>query len=193
MCHSATAFATGMQFDFQGIIILMWGANIPLIYYSFECHPKLRIVYWALTSFLAACCSVVTCQPQFSQPLLRPMRAATFGSLALSTFIPVIHGFIKYGKVQFYRIAFPWVIVTLGLNIAGAGAYAAKVRSIVIVEVKANKDTKFPEKWFRRRFDIFGASHQIMHIMVLLAGLAFAMGVLQQFDYLHEHSNQCKE
>lgn len=127
MCHSAKAFATGMSFDFQGIIVLMWGANVPLIYYSFECSRKLRIVYWTLVSFFAICCSIVTFQPKFSQPHLRPMRAATFGSLALSTFIPVIHGFIKYGKEQYYRIGFQWVIATLVLNTAGAGAYAAKV------------------------------------------------------------------
>lgn len=138
MCHSEKAFATGMQFDFQGIIVLMWGANIPLIYYSFECSRKLRIVYWTLTSFLATCCSIVTFLPKFSQPHLRPLRAATFGSLALSTFIPVVHGFIDYGRTQYYRIGFPWVIATLVLNAVGAGAYAAKVSTVTLTTFDLN-------------------------------------------------------
>lgn len=50
---------------------------------------------------------------------------------------------------------------------------------------------QFPEKWFPRRFDVFGASHQIMHIMVVFAGLAFTIALLEQFDYLHDHLDQC--
>lgn len=105
----------------------MWGANVPLIYYSFACSPTLRIVYWTLASVLAVCCSYVTFQPKFSLPHLRPLRAATFGSLALSIFIPVIHGFVENGPTQHRRIGLPWVLATLALNTIGAAAYAAKV------------------------------------------------------------------
>jgi len=50
---------------------------------------------------------------------------------------------------------------------------------------------KYPEKRFLRRFDIFGASHQILHVMVVLAGLAHTFSVLQAFDFLHEHGDTC--
>jgi adiponectin receptor len=131
MNHSARLFSLGMQLDFQGIILLMWGANIPLIYYGFICSRTLQIVYWTLTTTLAICCSVVTFQPRFSQPHLRPMRAATFGSLALSTFVPVIHGIAVYGYgVQNRRMSLQWVLATLVLNTTGAAAYAFKVRQI---------------------------------------------------------------
>ena len=128
MCHSAKAFSLGMKLDFQGIILLMWGANIPLIYYGFICSLKLRIVYWTLTSAFALACSIFTFQPKFSEPHLRPLRAATFGSLALSTLIPVIHGLIAYGyAVQNQRMALQWVLATLVFNTLGATAYAFKV------------------------------------------------------------------
>ena len=42
---------------------------------------------------------------------------------------------------------------------------------------------KYPEKRFPRRFDIFGTSHQILHVMVVLAGLVHMFGVLQVFDF----------
>ena len=114
MNHSAGMFALGMKLDFQGIILLMWGANIPLIYYGFVCDPKLQITYRTLTSVRAVCCSIFTFQPRFSQPHLRPLRAATFGSLALSTFIPVIRGIAAYGyTVQNKRMALEWVLATL--------------------------------------------------------------------------------
>ena len=50
---------------------------------------------------------------------------------------------------------------------------------------------KYPEKWFPRRFEIFGASHQILHVMAVLARLAHTLTVLQAFDFLHKHGNTC--
>ena len=68
------------------------------------------------------------------------------------------------------------MFVTLGFNTLGAAAYAIK----------------FPERWFRGKFDIFGASHQWLHIMVIVAGLAHTFGVLQSFDFLHDHPDECR-
>lgn len=42
----------GLQLDLQGIIILMWSATIPLIYYAFPYDSKLQAIYWSVVSFL---------------------------------------------------------------------------------------------------------------------------------------------
>ncbi|KAK3385314.1 hemolysin-III channel protein-like protein Izh2 [Podospora didyma] len=174
--HSPRTFSMGLKLDFQGVIMLMWGANIPLIYYGFVCNPTLQFFYWSLTTFLGALCSAVTFHPRFSDPHLRAVRAATFGALALSTFIPVFHGMAVYGyEIQSQRIGLQWVLATLAFNTLGASAYAFK----------------FPERWFPRRFDIFGASHQIMHVLILIAGFMYAFAVLAEFDYRHAHPAQC--
>lgn len=34
-------------------------------------------------------------------------------------------------------------------------------------------------------FDVFGSSHQILHVMVIFAGLAHMRGLFQAFDYAH--------
>lgn len=44
---------------------------------------------------LAAICSLSTFQPRFRDPYLRPVRAVTFGSLAIFTMVPVLHGLYK--------------------------------------------------------------------------------------------------
>jgi adiponectin receptor len=36
---------------------------------------------------------------------------------------------------------------------------------------------KFPEAWFPYQFDILGASHQIFHVLVLVAGLLHYKGL----------------
>lgn len=106
----------------------MWGANIPVIYYGFVCEPRLQVIYWSLITALALCCSVFTFQPRFSNPHIRPLRTATFGSLAMSTFIPVLHGIHKYGfELQSRRISLFWILMTLLFNTLGAAAYASKV------------------------------------------------------------------
>jgi adiponectin receptor len=59
--------------------------------------------------------------------------------------------------------------LTLLFDIIGAVVYA----------------TQFPERWWRRRFDIFGASHQLMHSAIVFAALAWLSGTITAFDNLH--------
>ncbi|KAE9381687.1 hemolysin-III channel protein-like protein Izh2 [Stipitochalara longipes BDJ] len=177
MNHSQKIDTFGAQLDFQGVILLMWGATVPLLYYGFYCDPSLQRAYSTLLSVLAVICSVSTFQPRFRDPYLRPVRAATFGSLAIFTMIPVLHGILKYGwKIQSQQMGVVWVLITLVLNVSGATAYAFKV----------------PERWCRRRFDILGASHQIFHLMVVLAALTYTKGILQAFDFVHENDHICQ-
>ncbi|KAA8576502.1 hypothetical protein EYC84_006613 [Monilinia fructicola] len=177
MNHSQQMDRFGAQLDFQGVIFLMWGATVPLVYYGFYCDSATHsYCYWALFSLLAIACSISTFQPHFRDPYLRPVRAATFGSLAVFTMVPVIHGAIVYGwQTQNQRMGITWVLITLILNVLGATAYAIK----------------FPERWFNRTFDIFGASHQLFHIMVVLAALVYTKGILQAFDFVHAFDQTC--
>ncbi|KAK6614342.1 hemolysin III family channel protein [Botrytis cinerea] len=153
------------------------GATIPLVYYGFYCDTAIhRYSYWALLSLLAVACSVSTFQPHFRDPFLRPVRAATFGSLAVVTMVPVVHGATIYGwRVQNQRMGITWVLITLMLNVLGATAYAIK----------------FPERWFNKSFDLFGASHQLFHMMVVLAALVYSKAILQAFDFAHAYDHTC--
>lgn len=49
MNHSQQMDTFGAQLDFQGIILLMWRATVPLVYYGFYCDSAIhRYFYWAL-------------------------------------------------------------------------------------------------------------------------------------------------
>ncbi len=50
---------------------------------------------------------------------------------------------------------------------------------------------QFPERWYPGRFDLVGASHQIMHVMVVAAALTYTVAVLRAFDFRHEHGSVC--
>jgi len=99
------------------------------IRYWYKHQPRVsHMLIWIKSSVLAVICSLATFQPRFRDPYLRPVGAATFGSLAIFTMVPVLHGLNKYGwNIQRQRMGVVWVLVTLVLNISGAMAYAFKV------------------------------------------------------------------
>ncbi|KAI5924221.1 hemolysin-III channel protein-like protein Izh2 [Camillea tinctor] len=176
MSHSERWYITGIKFDYQGILLLMWGSTIPLVYYSFPCEESsgIRVVYWIATTALAALCSVATFHPAIGGPHLGHVRAVLFGAFGFGSFLaPVGHGILRFGlPEQSVRIGLQWIGLTALFNGAGVVLYALK----------------FPERWYPRRFDIWGASHQIMHVAVVFAALAYTKAVIQAFDYHHQYN-----
>ena len=93
-----------------------------------------------------------------------------FVLMGLSAVFPVLHGVKLYG-VEHLResIGLDWVVLQGVLYIVGAGLYAARV----------------PEKWSPGSFDIWGSSHQIFHVLVVLAAASHFVGLVIAFDYSH--------
>ena len=50
---------------------------------------------------------------------------------------------------------------------------------------------KIPEKWYPRKYDIVGASHQILHLMVVFAALAHMDGLLRALRFTHSMGGDC--
>ncbi|KAL8897859.1 MAG: hypothetical protein Q9207_006988 [Kuettlingeria erythrocarpa] len=48
-----------------------------------------------------------------------------------------------------------------------------------------------PEKWSPYKFDILGSSHQMLHVAVILAGLAHMFGLFRAFRNLHSGASAC--
>lgn len=143
MHHSLSTQALGVQLDFQGVVVLMWSATVPLIYYGFHDDFTFQVVYgtsvypsslMASASdeiqllILAGICSLTTFHSHFQGPFSSHVRVATFGSLGLVTMVPVWHGgYVNGWEEQSQRIGVKWVLLTVVFNILGALAYAFKV------------------------------------------------------------------
>jgi len=156
--------------DYLGITILIWGSTIPSVYYGFYYDTKLQKLYWLLITVLATSCIAATLFHRLHRPALRPLRAAIYSGLGLSVIPFIIHGLVIYGwDMQSARMSLNWMGVTASLNLIGAIVYA----------------TRIPERWYPRRHDFFGSSHQILYIMVIVAGLTHWAGLLSAFHYLH--------
>ncbi|KAF2731764.1 HlyIII-domain-containing protein [Polyplosphaeria fusca] len=171
--HSQAVSSFGNKLDYLGIVFLIWGSFIPVLYYGFQSDPHLIKRYWTMITTLAAGTSIVCVHPKTRTPALRPFRALMFVLMGLSAVFPVLHGLQLYGLVQLRKtIGLDWVILQGALYILGAGLYAARV----------------PERFKPGHFDIWGSSHQIFHVLVVLAAASHLMGMVKAFD--HEHSQR---
>jgi adiponectin receptor len=107
---------------------------------------------------------------KFRTPALRPFRALMFVLMGLSAVFPMIHGIRVYGIAHMREAAgLDWVVLQGALYITGAAIYAARV----------------PEKWSPGKYDIWGSSHQIFHVLVVLAAASHLVGLLKAFDFEH--------
>lgn len=132
MSHSQSLYMLGMKFDFQGVLVLMWSATVPLICYTFPCEGRLITFYIGLFTVLATACSAVTFLPRFSGPHLGPYRAALFGSFGFGSFaLPIVHGILREGLGKMWeRAGLGWILATVACNGIGVGVYGVKVSPV---------------------------------------------------------------
>lgn len=111
-----------------------------------------------------------------------------YAGLGLSALVFITHGLMIYGwEVQKHRMSLKWMGLMGALNLIGAMAYACRVcvhllrrfflATLILYQI--------PERWYPGRHDLLGSSHQILHSMVIFAGLAHMFGLLSAFDHIH--------
>ncbi|KAH6705252.1 mPR-typeG-protein-coupled receptor [Leptodontidium sp. MPI-SDFR-AT-0119] len=165
-----------LSFDYLGIVILIWGSTIPSVYYGFYCDPKLQNLYWAVVSVLAVVCTMATLSPKFRHLTLRLYRTVIYASLGLSAVVFITHGLIIYGwETQNRRISLTYILIAAMLNLLGAIVYVVRIL----------------ERWHQLRYDIYGCSHQILHFIVVFAGLIYMFGLLSAFSFIHSQAHLC--
>ncbi|KAI1210167.1 mPR-like GPCR protein [Annulohypoxylon truncatum] len=175
MCHSRQVEALWLRFDFVGIILLILGSFISGIYVGFWCELLERKIYWSMIGSLATISIVIVLAPTFQGPRWRTLRLLTFVSTGLSGLAPIIHGICMFGFAQMMKQSgLPFYLAEGGLFLLGAVVYA----------------TRFPESVSPGKFDIYGSSHQIFHILVVIATVVHLAGVLDALDYNY-YNRQC--
>ena len=93
-----------------------------------------------------------------------------FVSMGLSAIFPVLHGIRMYGLHEMRsRIGLTLLISQGALYILGAGIYAAR----------------WPERTNPGKYDIWGSSHQIFHVLVVVAAVTHFGGLVTAFDWHH--------
>lgn len=169
-CHSESVASRCHAFDYSGIITLIVGSFYPGVYYGFFCHPAIRAFY--LGSFLLAGlgAAYIVLNPEYAKPTHRGARTTVFIALGLSSAVPVIHALFIYSlhTIQ-VEMGFQYMVLSGVLYIIGALLYANRI----------------PERLSPGTFDYFFSSHQIFHVMVVLAALTHYNAILTNIEYWH--------
>ncbi|KAM0263407.1 hypothetical protein ACHAQJ_001263 [Trichoderma viride] len=168
MNHSSEVEQLWLRFDLVGIVILTLGDFVSGIYMVFWCEPLQRKIYWSMIGILGSLTIFIMLNPNFHGKKFRVFRALAFVGTGLSGFAPLIHGVKMFGFSQMMKQSgMPYYLIEGGFLLLGALIYA----------------TKFPESRYPGKFDIYGSSHQLFHILVVFATVTQLIGILDAFDY----------
>jgi len=170
MNHSPDVAKWGNKLDYSGIVLLIVGSYVPALYYGLFCDSALMTFYLGAIFSLGFACGIVSWVERFRTPDWRAYRTAIFVGLGVSGVVPICHVLSKYGYQQLdAQMGLSWVLLQGFLYIAGAGLYAAR----------------WPERSYPRTFDIWGSSHQLFHVLIVIAAAAHLKGMANAFDYHH--------
>ena len=142
------AHDTLLRLDFAGIASMIVLGLFASIGISFRCKPHAQRIY---LSILAICGLMMLGAPWYSDS----KRNVIYAVSVLQSFAPLTHLFSMVNGADAWRVGVPYAC-SLFCYIAGGAIYSFA----------------FPEKQMPGRFDIFGKSHQIWHLSILLAVLA---------------------
>ncbi|KAF8242063.1 HlyIII-domain-containing protein [Wilcoxina mikolae CBS 423.85] len=168
--HSLSGASFGSQLDYLGIVVFILGTVMASVYYGFRCDEKLMYMYWSMMLIVGLFCATTAMNPSFNTPRWRPIRGCVFVGLGLFSVIPLLHGTFRYGfTVLEERMGLRWSIIQGVLYLVGTAVFALRV----------------PERWRPGKYDLVGASHQIMHFFALAAAVAQLKALVTAFDFLH--------
>ncbi|KAK2781942.1 hypothetical protein FQN52_001251 [Onygenales sp. PD_12] len=131
----------------------------------------------SVLSFLTA---IFMLNPYYQGPEYRNFRLASFVSTALSGFAPVIHGAIIFDRETFNNCGIPFYLLEGALLILAAYIYGTPLY------LRSNSHRikhRIPERWYPGHFDIWGHSHTIFHVLVVIATGVHFYGLLGAFEY----------
>ncbi|KAJ0107652.1 hypothetical protein J7T55_010257 [Diaporthe amygdali] len=170
--HSQAMERMWLRLDLVGIVLLTVGDLVSGVYMVFWCEPLQRWIYWAMILSLGSLTVLVVVHPRFQGPRWRGFRIACFVGTGMSGLAPLAHGLYLFGLPTMMRQSgMPYYLAEGGLLCLGVSVYA----------------TRFPESVWPGKFDIYGSSHQIFHLLVVLATVTQLVGLLAAFDYNYQN------
>lgn len=150
------------RLDFAGIVLVMWSMYWPWVFYAFQGHQVIRIVYITAASVISCGTLAVTQSGHFDDALAF-MRPVVFGLQAVVGVVPLVHASSMYWQHARVRFAAYMVVTQLLLHAAGAIVYVTKV----------------PERFYPEAFDNLANSHTIFHAFIVAGFVAFHHGMVR--------------
>lgn len=163
-CHSEWVSNVFSRLDYVGIAVLIVGSSLTWLYYGFYCEFYTKLTYMVAVSVLGVLTAIITMWEKFNMPDYRPYRAVLFVSLGVVSGLPVIHFVALHGvRLSVTYGALHHMLTMGGLYILGAALYALRI----------------PERFLPGKCDIWFQSHQLFHLLVVIAAFVHYHGVYE--------------
>lgn len=161
--HSHTTATRWLKIDYLGIILNTAAGCTASTYFGLRHHPTLQLSYITSSALLALILFSIMLAPGADGEAMKIWRSVLFATFFASGFVPMLHACIIDG------------VEVLGLfPLAHALGMGACYGTGVVFYI-----TRFPEKYYPEKFDIWGASHQIFHVVVVMGQITFITGLRQ--------------
>ena len=155
------------RFDYGGVCLLITGSCYPPYYYFYYCEPKYRIFYLTFMTTFGLSTFGLCLTNGFNLPDKRILRGSAFLTFGICSGIPILQVICMGDRINGYNTETRFLFWYLGSIIYVIGAVLYLFR--------------FPERYFPGKFDIFGSSHQLLHIAVLIAVFCHYIGCLDAY------------
>ncbi|KAK0731915.1 hemolysin-III related-domain-containing protein [Lasiosphaeris hirsuta] len=172
LCHSERYRHLWVRFDYAAILLQILGSFISGIYIGFYCEPVLQRMYWSLIGALSLLSAAVVLNPRFQSGRWRRARVCSFAATGFSAFTPIIHAAVIFPYRQLDQ---------------QAGLRYYYIEGILVLIGTFHYMSHFPESWKPGKFDIWGASHQVFHIFVVLSAIVHLYGITSAFKWNYEN------
>ena len=157
------------RFDYGGISLLISGSCYPPYYYFFYYDKICKYVYLSLITAFGLGTFIYSLTNDFNKPQRRCLRGTLYLIFGLCTGVPILH-MAFFGK---YIKGYSEDITLLNWYLGGISYIIGALFYIL----------RFPEKKFPGKFDFFGASHQIFHVLVFCGALFHFIGSLEAYNF----------
>lgn len=170
--HSLYVAKFGNKLDYLGIVVLISTSMVSILYYGFYDSAIMFYIFSGITVSFGIACAIVSLDDKFRSREWRPYRATMFVLFGLSAVLPIGAGLYYYGLLETWtRVQIQWILLEGFFYILGAFLYGVR----------------FPEKHNPGKYDMWGHSHQIFHILVVIAAFCHLTGLINSYIYAHTY------
>ena len=182
--HTPPVSTVALLFDFTGILVQTLVSYITGVRVAFYCEPRVHTLCTLLITVLIASAALLILHPRLQGPVYRPLRTMAFLLVGLTGLAPVAHMLVQAGwHVAAEHHGLHWWLGEAFWYLVGTCFFASRIpeRWWGLPAKAPNPEKRSatsPAAIARTRFvDIFGASHQLFHVCVVLAAACHCGGV----------------
>jgi len=159
-CHSELVARRFLKADYLGIVFNITSTSISAAYVGLSDEQWIARCYITVILICGLTAFWIVLDPHMDGPETAKWRVGVFVALGASGVVPIIHAVLS-PNLSLRGFPLMHIFASSVLYLSGAAIYV----------------TRIPERYWPGVFDIWGASHQIFHVVVNMAQIIYFLGL----------------